>query len=377
MKWIYGTSLPFMLGPILHEFYNHYGLEVSFFYQILAVSVVSTFVFEVPTGMIADRIGYKYSLFLGVLMMTISVFMMVFLQSFFWFVFSEILFALGIAFKSGADAGLIYDSLVILKKEDEYVDIFSKIRKYTYLFAGVGSVLSSVIFKLDPRLPFLINSLFMATNILLTLFLTEPNHTKDENRITFKEQMNFVVKHSLKNRDILRIVLVSSVLYGFFRMNFNSYQPFLKAQGVDVLFYGVIFFSLNLVAYIASSNSKKVLSLFKSNFIFLLVVIVMSFTLLSIPVLPAGILGMMVAQFFRSLYPPITTEMINKRTESSIRATMLSTLSFAGNLMAAVFAFVIGLYANHVSTYQNNIIIALTLVVIYLVLNQVRKRKNS
>ncbi len=377
MKWVYGTSLPFMLGPILHAFYNHYGLEVSFFYQILTVGVLSTFIFEVPTGAIADKIGYRYSIFLGVSLMAISVFMIVAVQDIKWFVISEVIFSLGIAFKSGADSGLIYDSLVVLGREEEYVEVFSNARKYIFVFAGVGSVASSILFKLDPRLPILINGILMSTNIIVTLFIKEPIHTKGEERITFKEQMSFVVKHTFKNREILRIILITSVLYGFYRMNFNSYQPFLKAQNVDVVYYGLVFFILNVVAFLSSKYSKKVLSLVKSNFMFLFIVITTSFLFLAVPFLGVGIIGMMFCQFFRSLYPAISSKLINERTDSSIRATMLSTLSFTGNLFAAVLAFGIGLYTDYVSTYQNNLIIALTLIGLYSLLNLVRRQQKG
>jgi len=377
MKWVAGTSLPFMLGPILHSFYRFYGMDVSFFYYILAISVVSIFLFEVPTGVIADKIGYKKSMIIAVSLLTTSILMFILVQNKLWFIISEIVFALGIAFKSGADTGLIYDTLVVLDKEDEYLDVYTQIRKFLFVFAGIGSVLSSILFSIDPLLPILINVIFMGSNIVLCFFLEEPIHTKEVERIKFVDQINYVAKNCIKNIDLMKIFIVSSILYSFYRLSFNTYQPFFLATNLDIRLYGLVFAILNVFAFYFSNHAKKIVELINHRYFeFLFGCLLIGFGLLSIPILYLGVFGMVSQQFFRALYGPISTKVVNEVTESNVRATTLSAMSFMNNIFAGTLAFTIGLYTDYINNYQNTFIIFITLFVI-LVFNIITSKKSK
>ena len=74
---------------------------------------------EVPTGAVADRLGRKASLALGVGCTAVAVLIFGLATSYEVVLVSYVAWAIGIAFFSGADQALLFESLKALGREDE------------------------------------------------------------------------------------------------------------------------------------------------------------------------------------------------------------------------------------------------------------------
>jgi MFS family permease len=100
-------------------FYSHVGtlylqtrgLNLAQVNALTAVIVATIFLAEVPTGVLADRIGPKWSIVLALVLQAIGEIWYVFASTFPVFVVIAIIAGLGFAFASGATEALIYDSL--------------------------------------------------------------------------------------------------------------------------------------------------------------------------------------------------------------------------------------------------------------------------
>src|SRR3989339_1470629 len=68
------------------------------------------FIFEIPTGAVADKIGRKHSIALGSLVVSLAVLVYGSIPRYEIFLLAELLFAVGYALVSGADEALIYDT---------------------------------------------------------------------------------------------------------------------------------------------------------------------------------------------------------------------------------------------------------------------------
>jgi len=364
MKYYLALSLPFMLGPVLHAFYDARGLLVSDYYILFAVSLGSAFLFELPTGVIADRVGYKHSLLLGSLFSFISISMMIYSTNLYHFLIAEVIFGFGASFISGADSGLVYDSLMVLKRETEYGEVYGKSRQFVFVAAGVGSLVSSMLFKVNDTLPFAINSVFILISFVLILFIKEPLSTKEKSE-SYRKQLKSVRRHIFRTKKIWAVILLSSVVFIFYRPSINLYRPFLKAVEVDVFYYGLIFLGLNVVAHFAS---KRVSLYYKltNGFPLLGLVFVMIITLLllSVPILWVGLLGMGVNQIVRGIYKPVVSTYVNELTTSEVRATTLSYVSLINQVAAGLGALVFSLFVNNYSSFDYVLILATALAVL-------------
>jgi MFS family permease len=108
-------------------FYNHIGtlyqqtrglnlLEVSSIWSIILCTI---FLAEVPTGVLADKVGRKWSVVMALLLQTIGEFLYFFASNYFTFVLIAILAGVGYAFLSGANEALVYDSLPEKDRKNE------------------------------------------------------------------------------------------------------------------------------------------------------------------------------------------------------------------------------------------------------------------
>ncbi|MCU0482130.1 MAG: MFS transporter [Anaerolineae bacterium] len=87
------------------------GLSLFQISAIESVVIASMFLMEVPTGILADRIGRKWSLTASVLLMMCAELLFLFSQSYPAYLVVALLTGTGFAFASGATEALIYDSL--------------------------------------------------------------------------------------------------------------------------------------------------------------------------------------------------------------------------------------------------------------------------
>ena len=84
------------------------------------------FVLEVPTGVIADKFGRKYSVALGCLLTFFSFLIYGSFPNFSAFLVAEFLAAAGMALMSGASEALLYDSLKDENNESKFKNIFGR-----------------------------------------------------------------------------------------------------------------------------------------------------------------------------------------------------------------------------------------------------------
>ena len=76
-----------------------------------SIVLLAVFLAEVPTGILADRLGRKWSVVVGLLLHALGEFLVMFGHSFPAFAVMCLIIGTGFAFESGAWESLIYDTL--------------------------------------------------------------------------------------------------------------------------------------------------------------------------------------------------------------------------------------------------------------------------
>jgi len=95
------------------------GLNLLQVSSIWSIIVGTIFLAEVPTGILADKIGRKWSVVTALFLQTIGEFMYFFAKDYFSFVIIAIVAGIGYAFLSGASEALVYDSLPEKNREQK------------------------------------------------------------------------------------------------------------------------------------------------------------------------------------------------------------------------------------------------------------------
>ena len=308
------------------------------------------FVFEIPTGAIADYLGRKQSLILGSFAILFGITSYTITPNFYLFLLGEFFWALSAALFSGADSALIYDTLKKYGREQDSKKIMGRVESIFLLSIAISSPIGSIIAaKYDVRMPTLLMLIPFGLALITALTMEEPVFKQN----TQKKKYSQIVKTSVgilaKNRvlQILAADMIFIQVVGYFM--FWLQQPMLKQAGVNIIYWGFSHVAFVMSQVIIMSNytflekvfgcKKNVLfytSLF-GGFAYILGALNHSIaaTLLSIYVIG----GFLVSR------KPLLINYMNKYIPSSERATVLSTISMINSLVLAVVNPVFGYFA--------------------------------
>ena len=346
--------------PILTLFWQENGLDLFDIYVLQGLFAVAVVFLEVPTGMIADRIGKRISLLLGTATLCFGMVVYALGSSFAVFLMAEIIFALGIALISGADSALLYDTLHALGRQDEYAAIEGRARSWQMLSFALSNILGGIVGSYDYRAAIWLSTLGPLIALWLALGFVEVQ-TADKKKAPesswkaawasylglLKDAWKFVRKHQL----VRWYILVLSVLTGTGTWLLWLMQPYMKASKLPIWAFGIAFAIFNFSAAFFSRFAGKLQVYLKDRSLAALL-----FGLQSLPLFlmawifhPLGFLFILGGQAVRAWARPIISQQILAYTYRDKRATVLSFTSLGSRLFFAVTSPFIGLISKNTS----------------------------
>ena len=340
------VAVPFYLDWAKIDYTKIFILEATFMFWI--------FVLEIPTGVVADKFGRKASIMLGGLFSAISTLIYGITINYWVFCLAAFIGALGFTLLSGADKALIYDSLILTKKDKD-----AKIFLSRYASAGtlgilvafpLGSLVAgSSILPYPETLPltFIIAGIFTLLTFFVALTLNEPER-KEKVEEFIKEGIDgfkYIFKHKTLRIFALNFALISTTTFFMFWF----YQSLAGVVGIDIEYNGFIGAGCNLFSVLLLLNIKRIEKWFG-----------MKNTLFYSALLPAlFFIGLF---FFRNVYfvlvaifiiiglkimrEPVLSDFMNKHIESRNRATVLSGVSMLNKIFIIILYPVVGLLAD-------------------------------
>ncbi len=139
-----------------------------------ALTTVSSNVFEIPTGAIADLIGRKWTLFWSFLISSVSLLIISSGNVFIIFAIGRIINGLGTSLFSGTHESLMYDTLKERKQEQTYDSVVSKVETISWIGLFIAAVFGGFLYDIWNKGPFIISSLIYFIAAIVCIFLTEP-----------------------------------------------------------------------------------------------------------------------------------------------------------------------------------------------------------
>lgn len=342
----------FFLSPVVVFFYQQRGLN---YFQILAlesVLVLSGFLFEIPTGIFADKFGKKISVILGVLLMAVEPIIFLFAESFLLFAASFAIYGVGLAFLSGTIEAMIYDSLKAERKQHLMKKAMGSFGSASLLAMVVAPVIGSYIAR-DLLMPQFIFNICLTIGagiigVLLSLMLKDSEQKKagGESPIELlKEGINLL----RGNRKLLRIALLSIFTSPFFYEFHYLYQPYLKMSGVEVALFGIIFSAALLLSALLRKYAYTFEKLCGMKRAILLATLLPGLLYLAMAFVfhPLFAVVLFVANVsVMQLQAPLFSDYKNKHIPARIRATALSLICTLGSAYVILMRLLIGWLAD-------------------------------
>ena len=353
LKLIYFFKSLFFFSPILTLFYFSRSLNTFQVVSLEAILIISVLVFEIPTGILADKIGRKFCLNLLIFFYIIGNVWTIFAFSYIEFFIIEILFGIGIAFGSGAIEALVYDSLKYQGKEKQMSKVWGSINSYMLIASIIAVTIGGYIARSHNPKTFVILLWFYTFGAIIafviSFFITESKHTREIKKETplvlFKES----TLHILKNKSLRRIIYLSLFTIPFTYIIMFLFQPYFLIAKVPNMFFGVAMAAGMILGALLMKYAYKIEEILgMKKTIFLATILPGLFYLaMAFVIGPAmSFIWYVLLKGVSSLRDPLFSQYQNDHIQSHNRATVLSVISMITAVYLAIMRLVIGKIAN-------------------------------
>ena len=328
---------------------------------------------EIPSGLVADTLGRRYTMVVSFFAYVVSFVMFYFSQQYWMLFFAMAAYAGGDAFRTGTHKAMIFDYLNVHSWQHLRAHYYGHTRSWSQRGSAVSALIAAgLVFWQGSYAPvFLFTIIPYTLDLLLILsyprYLDGPRHTSTR---TVRDEFAHVLRSlavTLRDRSAVRAIGNQALFSGYFKACKDYLQPILRtfALGLPVmmaisgeertaLVTGAVFSVIYGIAAVTSRRAGAVVDVFKGNAAvplngILVVGAIVGvgsgiayYSTLSAPavVLFLGMYGL------GSLRKPIGISYVTERVDAGSLATSLSVEAQAETLVAAVLALVLGIIAS-------------------------------
>ncbi|MBT3314761.1 MAG: MFS transporter [Anaerolineae bacterium] len=304
---------------------------------------IAAFLFEIPTGIVADIYSRRLSIIIGYLLMGAGFLVEGFFPAFFPILLAQVIWGLGYTFTSGASQAWISDEI----GEEKANRLFLRATSVGLYASLLGMALAALVGGQNAALPIRWGGLgIVLIGVVLALTMPESGFkpTPREDRDTW-EQMIHTFKEgvsAVRSRPRLKTILGIGLFYGLYSEGFDRLwvKHILDSFELPAFFAGnqVAFFSAlkavgTVLTILVMRPIEKSLDTSKPQAIgraMLFVTGTISASLLGFafsPLLGLTIGAFLVIMILRKIAIPLYTSWVNQKLDSGTRATVLSISS--------------------------------------------------
>lgn len=351
-------SALYFYHPIATLYYQARGLSFIEINSLWAVIVGVMAFSEVPTGIIADKIGRKLSICIALFLQLVGEAIYMVADSYWMFVAVAVVAGVGFSFSSGCFEAMMYDSLKEQKRENDMQKVsgFNGALSQSAVISGslIGGYLARDLALDSFVLLIAMTVASVAMALFVSFFLKEPKleyaYTEESPIKLFKSGICQI----WSNKSLRRIVLLSLLVTPFSDYLLTLYQPYFIQNGVSGVWFGVALAGASFLAIFASKYAyilEKRLGVRGATL--LSTVLPGIFYLLMLFSVPAwlAISLFVICYASMSLQAPIFADYKNRHIDSDNRATALSIISMFSGIYVAIMGIVIGALADRELNY--------------------------
>ena len=290
---------------------------------------------EVPTGAIADRFGRKVALLLGAACTAIAVLIFGLATNYWIILGSYFAWALGIAFLSGTEHALLFESLKALGREREFQRTAGRLGAIFSFAALAGGLIGAPIAAAtDLSIPVLLSAAIAAPAVLVALSFREPPLPEGEVRLPYGRLLRESARTAFRLPPVRAMLLVSSLVTALTFGPAIFMQPFLVGHGVAVGAIGFLLTPVRVTAMVGALIAYRATALLGTRRVFMAAPLAMvgAYLLLGGWNVVYAFAAFPLIAFMNSLLMPAATDYLNQRIPNSQRATILSLRTMLASL---------------------------------------------
>ena len=316
------------------------GLDPLQMVLVGTVLELSTFLFEIPTGLVADVYSRRLSIIIGYIMVGLGYMLLGFFPRFDIILISQVIWGIGFTFISGANQAWISDEIGEARANRSFI-VASQYGKVGLL---LGIPICILLAFIDMKVPIICGSLgLVGIGIFCMLFMAEKRFRPEPpaDRETWQQLADTFGKGVglVRANPVLWIIIMIAVFEGMYSEGYDRLNaPFLiesfefpVINGLDTLiWWGVMSAGSTVLAFGALEIVRRYVD--TSNYSQLVVVLTVCCGLLVCAMFAfvfAGNFYSALGAFFgiamlRAVKGPLTTAWLNQNLNSETRATVFS-----------------------------------------------------
>ncbi len=198
----------------------------------------ASFIFEIPSGYVSDKIGHKQALVVSRLAMLASSLCFLVADSPTLLMLASVIMSIGMAFDSGTGSAFMHETLTALGREKEYSSVVGKISSIGFAVPIFLTVLIPFFVEISYKIPFLVMGVVDIIGLIAVLSLTRPpvksEHIEEIQASNFK-----MVMKEAYSLNYFTIALFSGILSAFLLSVAAFRAPYQVYLGVPVIWFGV------------------------------------------------------------------------------------------------------------------------------------------
>lgn len=345
-KWYVIFNEPLFWGPILVITLQELGhLSLSDIFYMEAVATGICIVLDMPAGALADIIGRKRAVVAARILYFTSALYFAFMTTIADAWIGNVFWALGMSLQNGADSALLYDTLKECDREDDYKRITGQALGMRFAMMAGAALVTGWLASISLRLPLYACLPFLALSLGASLFLTEPkrSHGNDEKK-KGHQVMRGAIRHVITSPALMWMIAYAALLLTISKIWFFTYNPYFELVKLPLAMYGVIFFLLNVTAWLTSHYAHLIEKKLGEEWC-----VIMQVLCMALPILLMGAFPMMafaylvlIQNIVRGFLRPFMEDYIHRRVNSNIRATAQSVQSTVSNITGMVCLAIFG-----------------------------------
>ncbi|MHA6323731.1 MFS transporter [Roseivivax sp. CAU 1753] len=309
---------------------------------LYAVYDLSTTLFEVPSGVMSDRLGRKLTLGVSALAMVAGSVLLGLGGSFPVFVAGQALLGAGMAFASGTDSAFLYESL-LATGEEASVEA-EELRAWRFSFSAllISAPLGGLAALWSLPLPFWLSALGAVGSLLIVLGFSEPGRTRSDAVIPLSQLS--AIRRAFHDPGLVWLFALAVLMYGYSHLPFIFGQPFILdalaglglSQEAPVVSGTItaLMMAVSLLASLAAPGLRRRFGL-GALLLWAFALQIALISVLAITGAAIAILALAMRMVPNALSRPFILAHIQPRLTDEGRATYLSIQSLFGRLLFA------------------------------------------
>lgn len=338
-KFLIGFSL---FTPLAIIYFSKVSGSYTLGTSVFGIIMLSGAIFEVPTGVLSDNIGRKYTMVLGSWSRVLAFVFYAIGFSYWWLVVGGIFEGLSRSFYSGNNDALLYDTLADSNKLNSYEEFQGKINSTEQLAMGISAGLSALIAIFSFKYILWFSVAIQIGLLIVSYLIIEPHFMHRLNSNVYVHIKEAVILF-IRNKKLRLLSIASIIGYSTSELKWEFGSAFV-ATVWPLWAIGISKMLPSLGASLSFYFSGKLIRRFKAVTILLFDSIygkVISFISLVFPTVFSPLI-MSTPSFLFGVSRVAETTLMQHEFSNHQRATMSSLNSLAGNVGFAIMALVLG-----------------------------------